>query len=261
MRYIYHFHQTPRELERTAWASWLKAGRTPGHYRPYFWRIKKNAVDPRRAGVFPLFVSPYPFNICFDRSPTAWGTVGERTAMLNCFPHSSPSRFIPLCRYQSVPLPCRRVCFFRFEQEEVGRWSRQKRQACGPLTTSCSLFCDTKTVQRSVLRAALSLVRHSRRRNPVFQVWNAPVNSLSKGTEMLIVYSCVNFCRSHAWVAFNMFLTGSVISLLSMPQIYKSTGVWRLTGSGFKIQLKRKAVLSSAILRKNTTCIGSTVAE
>lgn len=135
--------------------------------------------------------------------------------------------------------------------------SAKKRQACGPLTTSCSLFCDTKTVPRSVLRAALSLVRHSRRRNPVFQVWNAPVKSLSKGTEMLIVYSCVNFCRSHATarkpsVAFNMALTGSVISLLSMPQIYKSTGVWRLTGSGFKIQLKREAVLSSAILRKKT---------
>lgn len=39
-----------------------------------------------------------------------------------------------------------------------------KRQACGPLSTSCSLFCDTKIVPRSVLRGAFSFVRHSRRK-------------------------------------------------------------------------------------------------
>lgn len=60
----------------------------------------------------------------------------------------------------------------------MGRWSRQKRQACGPLTTSCSLFCDTKNVPRSVLCAAFSPVRHSRRRNPVYQLWIAQIESI-----------------------------------------------------------------------------------
>lgn len=121
--------------------------------------------------------------------PPLGGTVGEKTAMLNSFP---PSQFIPHSLSLSAdisPPPLSEILFLhRFEQEEVGRWSRQKRQACGPLTTSCSLFCDTKIVPRSVLRAAaaaatattttttttaaaagaaaLSPVRHSRRRNP-----------------------------------------------------------------------------------------------
>lgn len=80
------------------------------------------------------------------------------------------------------PPPQSEILFLhRFEaEEEVGRWSRQKRQACGPLTTSCSLFCDTKTVPRSVLRTALSPARHSRRRNPPFQIRIAP-RQRSKG--------------------------------------------------------------------------------
>lgn len=185
MQLIYRFHHWQKELERTAWASWLKAGRTPGHYRPYFWRIKKSSRSTE-GNVFPLFASPYPLGNASDRSPTARGTVGEKTAMLNRFPLT----VLPLGLVLSAdisPPPLSEILFLRrFEQEEVGRWSLQKRQACGPLTTSCSLFCDTKTVPRSVLGAAVSPVCHSRRRNPVFQVWNAPARSLGQGTTMII---------------------------------------------------------------------------
>lgn len=108
-----------------------------------------------------------PLRSVSDRSPTARGTVGERTAMLNSFELSLSPGLSLSADISPPPLP-EIVFLHRFEQEEVGRWSRQKRQACGPLTTSCSLFCDTKTVPRSVLRSALSPVRHSRRRNPRF---------------------------------------------------------------------------------------------
>lgn len=116
-----------------------------------------------------------PLRNASDGSPTARGTVGERTAMLNSFPSRfSLSVYSPLVSLADIspPSPVGDLFLHRFEQEEVvvvvvGRWSRQKRRACGPLTTSCSLFCDTETVPRSVLRAAPRPVRHSRRRNPL----------------------------------------------------------------------------------------------
>lgn len=145
MQCIYHFHhwQTQREQERTAWASWLKAGRTPRHYRPYFWRIKKKSVNPQWSNVFPLLRPLVRCGESTDGPPTARGTVGDKTAMLN-----SPSDIsLPVYSADISPPPLSEILFLhRFEQEEVGRWSRQKRQACGPLATSCSLFCDTKSV-------------------------------------------------------------------------------------------------------------------
>lgn len=57
----------------------------------------------------------------------------------------------------------------------VGRWSRRKRQACGPRETSCShLFCDKTrlegtTVHRTAAAATFKPTTHHRRRiNPVF---------------------------------------------------------------------------------------------
>lgn len=100
--------------------------------------------------------------------------------MLSSF--SSPLSFLFLSADISPPPQSEILFLHRFEQQqqeeeeaaEVGRWSRQKRQACGPLTTSCSLFCDTKPVPRSVLRAVLSPARHSRRRKSPFQIRIAP---------------------------------------------------------------------------------------
>lgn len=85
MQNIYHFHhwQTPKELEKTAWASWLKAGRSPGHYRPYFLKNKKNVVNPRGSNVFPFLCLLFSLRKISHRPPTAWGTVGDKTAMLN----------------------------------------------------------------------------------------------------------------------------------------------------------------------------------
>lgn len=86
------------------------------------------------------------------------GTVGDKTAMFQLSLRYVPPRSI-LCRYQP-PSPCREILFLhRFEQEEavvVGRWSRRKRQACGPRETSCSLlFCDkTRLEGTTVHRAA-----------------------------------------------------------------------------------------------------------
>lgn len=111
------------------------------------------------------------------------------------------------------PPPQSEILFLhRFEEEEeVGRWSRQKRQACGPLTTSCSLFCDTKTVPRSVVSAALSPARHSRRRNLPFQIRIALKQSkgdrticqgIKKSRSLFFPPPCVNSRRrlSHATV-------------------------------------------------------------
>lgn len=46
----------------------------------------KNAVDPRRANVFPLFASPYPLRNCSDRSPTAWGDGRGEDSNVEPFP-------------------------------------------------------------------------------------------------------------------------------------------------------------------------------
>lgn len=131
----------------------------------------------------PLFASPSPFKKPFWSFPhRSGGTVGERgTAVLSSF--SSPLSFLFLSADISPPPQSEILFLHRFEQQqqeeeeaaaEVGRWSRQKRQACGPLTTSCSLFCDTKPVPRSVLRAVLSPARHSRRRKSPFQIRISP---------------------------------------------------------------------------------------
>lgn len=120
--------------------------------------------------------------------PPLGGTVGDKTAMFQLSLRYVPPRSI-LCRYQP-PFPCREILFLhRFEQEEeeevvvvavVGRWSRRKRQACGPRETSCSLlFCDKTrlegtTVHRAAAAAAASAFKptthHRRRINPVFQL-------------------------------------------------------------------------------------------
>lgn len=123
-----------------------------------------------------------PLEVFFYSSPTAWGD--GRGKRQQCW---TPSFRVPtLGLFLSAdinPPPLSEILFLhrflRVEQEEVGRWSRQKRQANGPPTTSCSLFCDTKIVPRSVLHGTISLVRHSRRRNPVFQVWSASKWSVS----------------------------------------------------------------------------------
>lgn len=62
---IYRFHhlQTRREQGRTVWASWLKAGRTPRHYRPYFFdelKIKKKSKSTKRgSNVSPVLRPPH----------------------------------------------------------------------------------------------------------------------------------------------------------------------------------------------------------
>lgn len=121
------------------------------------------------SSVNPLRGPAYFFYLCFlvslgectDRSPTAWGTVGDQTTILN----SPWQTSLPVYSAAIRPPPLSEILFlYRFEQGEEGRWSRKKRQACGPLTTSCSLFYNTKNVPRSMLRAAVSPARHSRRR-------------------------------------------------------------------------------------------------
>ncbi len=226
MQYIYHFHhwQTPREPERTAWASLLKAGRTPGHYRPYFSRIKKNAVDPRRANVFPVFASPFPLKNGFWSFPHRSGDGRGEDSNVELL----PSEFS--LSADISPPPLSEILFLhRFEQEEVGRWSRQKRQACGPLTTSCSLFCDPKTVPTSVLRAALSPVRHTRRRNAVFQVWIAPEKSVGQGKKIITGIQktskkccCVNFWKPFSLSCNSYKILGCVS--LTRPAAGSGTG-------------------------------------
>lgn len=121
---------------------WRRAGLQDiiGHI---FDELKKKSVNPRWSNVFPLLRPLVRCGESTDGPPTARGTVGDKTAMLN-----SPSDIsLPVYSADISPPPLSEILFLhRFEQEEVGRWSRQKRQACGPLATSCSLFCDTKSV-------------------------------------------------------------------------------------------------------------------
>lgn len=82
VRYIYRFHhwQTMRALERTAWASWLKAGRTPGHYRPYFFFFLDNF---HRISLYFRLLLPFRKRFLLVPPPLG-GTVGEkRTAAFN----------------------------------------------------------------------------------------------------------------------------------------------------------------------------------
>lgn len=164
--------QTPRGQGRIVWASWLKAHRSPGHYRPYFSPIKKkNGVNPQGSGVirlvfllFVFFPSPFSSSEGSDRSPHRSGDGrGYHSSVELWFTDLPPGL---LCRSRP-PLPCRRSFPHRFEQE-VGRWSRKKRQACGPLTTSCSLFSvvtKKKLSQGPIHRAGPAPAR--RRKKPV----------------------------------------------------------------------------------------------
>lgn len=120
--------------------------------------------------------------------PPLGGTVGERTAMLNSFEFTLSVR----TSAEISPPPLSEILFLhRFEQEEVGRWSRQKGKRAA---TSCSLFCDTETVQRSVLRTALSSVCHSQQEKsyisdlekaPKWTVFVMARNNSSQGTSLL----------------------------------------------------------------------------
>lgn len=162
--YRFRHWQTPRGQGRTAWASWLKAHRSPGHYRPYFSPINKKKKKKKEKWNKSTRVRRNPFRfptppplLCSlwercDRSPAArgGGTAGDTTATSSGLTDLPPGL---RCRYRP-PLRCRRLLPHRSEQE-VGRWSREKRRACGPLTTSCSLFGVTKKKRKKMSQEAV----------------------------------------------------------------------------------------------------------
>lgn len=73
---------------------------------------------------FPYLRLLLPLRKACDRSPTARGTVGEQTAASDRLPLSPLGLLLSA---EISPPPLAEVWFLhRFEQEEVGRWSRRK---------------------------------------------------------------------------------------------------------------------------------------